>query len=587
MSKIDNTTDRPGTSAGQAVRAERIGAATLGQPARQQENPAQQKFPTSENRQRADDRTYINVLFKEKEEAKRLGARWDKDRKSWYVPGGVDRAPFERWMGVPVEPVHEFAADLADALRDAGLVLDGMPVMDGSWQRTTVSTSRSVKALKGAYRAVIEDVIEAGVPVKVAHGYIQNFDTGYAKPWSPKGLTLTPEQRALFERQAEENRKARDAELAAEREAVAQRLEKKWERLPVAESHPYLERKGVPAIGLRLDGDRLVTPARDAEGKLWSLQYISADPNKIKMFEKGGQKTGNFHMLGSLDGAEAVLYAEGYATAAELHVDTGLPVIEVFDSGNIDAVMRALKPKLGGRAQVVCGDDDVLTPERVLEGLNNLIASELHAPLKLAAIAASEVRIDGEPVKLAGNPDCVMRLNWQTAVAGVPRVVGEIVNEKAGHRAAVLVNNVGREKALSAVDKHGGVAVFPSFARPAHGLTDFNDLGKSEGKAAVRTQVFGAVERALSARTPEECARAALGENSVVEFPKNNRRYVGPVIANTADHSVQDVGRSTAVAHDLAKLDRVPAVGQKARIVYEDGRGTVLGHAGREATRTR
>lgn len=43
------------------------------------------------------EKTYINVPFKEKEEAKALGAKWDRQEKSWYVPIGVDLAPFAKW----------------------------------------------------------------------------------------------------------------------------------------------------------------------------------------------------------------------------------------------------------------------------------------------------------------------------------------------------------------------------------------------------------------------------------------------------------------------------------------------------------
>ncbi|HBD4305845.1 TPA: DNA primase, partial [Escherichia coli] len=31
----------------------------------------------------------INVPYNEKDEAKRLGARWDATRKTWYIPDGV------------------------------------------------------------------------------------------------------------------------------------------------------------------------------------------------------------------------------------------------------------------------------------------------------------------------------------------------------------------------------------------------------------------------------------------------------------------------------------------------------------------
>jgi hypothetical protein len=40
---------------------------------------------------------FLNVPFAEKDEAKRLGARWDPARKKWYVPNGVDAEKFSRW----------------------------------------------------------------------------------------------------------------------------------------------------------------------------------------------------------------------------------------------------------------------------------------------------------------------------------------------------------------------------------------------------------------------------------------------------------------------------------------------------------
>ncbi|HEV2681784.1 MAG TPA: DUF5710 domain-containing protein, partial [Rhodanobacter sp.] len=42
-------------------------------------------------------KTYIEVPFKEKDEAKELGARWDRQVQSWYVPAGTDAAPFAKW----------------------------------------------------------------------------------------------------------------------------------------------------------------------------------------------------------------------------------------------------------------------------------------------------------------------------------------------------------------------------------------------------------------------------------------------------------------------------------------------------------
>ncbi|MFC6523148.1 hypothetical protein ACFQAT_28700 [Undibacterium arcticum] len=449
-------------------------------------------------------------------------------------------------------------------------------MMDGQWHRTTVSTSRNAKALKGAYIGNLDG--------DLANGYIQNFDIGVAEAWFPKGVVISEERRQQFERQAEENRRVRDAELTAEREGVANKLGKKWEALPEAVEHPYLDRKGVAAFGLRIDGDRLVTPIRDAEGKLWSLQYIPSDPDKIKMYEKGGQKTGNFHVLGELAGSQTVLFAEGYATVASLHMATGLPVIEVFDSGNIEAAVRAVKPMLVGQAIIICGDDDVLTQDRITDGLNQLVQNKINGQLQLSGIAKIEIRIDGSEVVLQSNPDCKMWLDFDMVVDGVPRIVGEIVNGKTGHRANVLINNVGREKATQAAEKHGGVSVFPVFSNQSNGLTDFNDLHSVEGLPAVAQQIQTVVERTLKDHSPEQYAKAALGENAILQLPQDNKRYVGPVIANTLGMSVQDIGKLTAVSHDMTKLDRVPAVGMATKITYEAGRGTVTTPHDREGT---
>jgi uncharacterized protein DUF5710 len=41
--------------------------------------------------------TFLNVPFADKDTVKQFGARWDKDRRQWKVPAGVDLNPFARW----------------------------------------------------------------------------------------------------------------------------------------------------------------------------------------------------------------------------------------------------------------------------------------------------------------------------------------------------------------------------------------------------------------------------------------------------------------------------------------------------------
>lgn len=44
------------------------------------------------------ERTYIEVPYKDKNNVKLLGARYDGDRKKWYIPQGVDSKHFSKWM---------------------------------------------------------------------------------------------------------------------------------------------------------------------------------------------------------------------------------------------------------------------------------------------------------------------------------------------------------------------------------------------------------------------------------------------------------------------------------------------------------
>jgi len=46
-------------------------------------------------------RLNLKVSFAEKDEAKKLGARWDAAQKIWYVEGKADLAPFAKWSPTP------------------------------------------------------------------------------------------------------------------------------------------------------------------------------------------------------------------------------------------------------------------------------------------------------------------------------------------------------------------------------------------------------------------------------------------------------------------------------------------------------
>lgn len=45
--------------------------------------------------------TYLFVPFKQKEEVRDLGAKWDNNRKRWFCPEGVNLTPLEKWTKRP------------------------------------------------------------------------------------------------------------------------------------------------------------------------------------------------------------------------------------------------------------------------------------------------------------------------------------------------------------------------------------------------------------------------------------------------------------------------------------------------------
>jgi len=44
---------------------------------------------------------YIKVPYEDKDIAKARGAKWDVEKRCWYIPPGKDEALFERWL-IPI-----------------------------------------------------------------------------------------------------------------------------------------------------------------------------------------------------------------------------------------------------------------------------------------------------------------------------------------------------------------------------------------------------------------------------------------------------------------------------------------------------
>lgn len=367
------------------------------------------------------DRTYLAVPFEDKELAKGLGARWDRTHQSWFVPEGVDAAPFARWSSPDkaapgLSPAaeegnverREYLAvpfDARQAAKAAGARWDRVarswyvgPQADmvglAPW-RLDASAAHQAPAMapREEFAAAMKEiglVVQGEHPVMdgqrhrvaveggkkgaldgfyVGHldghpaGRIINNKTGADVKWRSKGYALSAQDRARWAAEAADKLARRAEALRQTQEASAERVGRQMAELrPIEQRTPYLVAKGIRAhVGAMTDADGLLThvPAYDAAGKLWTVQYIQ--PDGTKRFAKDSRKEGCFHAVGGQDALARVprlVIAEGYSTAAQLAEALGHATVAAFDAGNLEAVAKALHDRYPDTPIVIAGDDD-------------------------------------------------------------------------------------------------------------------------------------------------------------------------------------------------------------------------------------
>ncbi len=317
-------------------------------------------------------RLYLAVPFEERQDARSRGARWDSRARCWYVPSHLPPSRFARWARLDAgDPVAEFAA----ALLEAGLVVQGAPLMDGRLHRVRVHGDKP-GSRSGAYIGHLDHR---------PAGFIQNFKTGEKRNWkAASGLVLTAEERALLSRRITAERDRREQAREAIHAETCRLLKEFLGDLPLAgRDHPYLERKRVDAHGLLLNvrgplaipggaptpqawsaKGGLILPICDVDGRLISAQSIDAAGRKS--FPRGGRLAGGHHLIGDPPETGLLVIAEGYTTAATVHELTGLAVAVAGSAGNLEKVARAFRDTDLDLPIVIAGDNDHRNPQELL-----------------------------------------------------------------------------------------------------------------------------------------------------------------------------------------------------------------------------
>jgi len=355
-------------------------------------------------------RTYLAVPYSEKEQAKASAKsagfhlQWDKDAKSWFAPEGANLSGMEKWMvgvgnivksDIGESPESQFSR----ALKESGLIVDGLPIMDGNIHRVPVDGDRGGKT-SGAYVGHTEG--------RIPGGYIQNYKTGVQVNWKAEGRVdkLSPEEHAKLAAETAQRQQRRHADLQAKYQAASRAATALWAESSAASADDaYCKAKHIEnpgAMGLRVVPDTvspqaealgikiaktvkeakalrdenpdarvfkagdLLVPGYDEKGKLWTLQSINPT---FKSFMKGGRKQGLFTVAGANPDGKSVaellaekstplLIVEGYATGDAVASLSGQPVVVAFDSGNLDVVAKTLRDQFPQRTMIIAADND-------------------------------------------------------------------------------------------------------------------------------------------------------------------------------------------------------------------------------------
>lgn len=281
------------------------------------------------------DATRTGDYSPEKEKARTLGAG---TRPDVHGKHGADYSPPDPWRVV---------ADFRAAIMAQGLGDPGDIEPDGNPHRFQVEGDRS--GSRNGWYSLHLDNIPAGV--------FGSWKSGSTQTWcSISRDQLTQTDRRALDAMLRQAKAQRAAETAERQAAAAQRAQAIIERSdPGDPSHQYLAAKGIEPHGARQQGVGMLIPIT-VSGTLASVQTIY--PDGSKRFLSGGRINGGYYLIQTRVTRPEVLIAEGFATGATLHQETGAACYVAFNANNLMPVARYVRDLHKGANIIVCADND-------------------------------------------------------------------------------------------------------------------------------------------------------------------------------------------------------------------------------------
>ena len=451
--------------------------------------------------------TFLNVPYREKNEAKALGAKWDRQEQAWYVQAGADLTAFARWVQVAAEPAQQRLQE----------------------QRPVDATPHELRGRQGRqYLAVPYEDREAAKAAgaewdKVMKSWYvgPHADPTPLQRWVPNPFTI--EQESAMHPRDEFAQVMRGHGLVVEGEHPI--MDGTKHRVPVEGGKPgavdgfyVLFADGHPA-------GRIINHKTGIDEK-WKSKGYSLSPAQraglkaaaaanlaertaalaVQREQAAARVAAQLHTLQPLAQPTPYLMAKGVQVHPGAFTDsdqktTFIPVIDVNNKLwsmqyiQEDGTKRFAKDgRKEGCFHVVGGMDALARAPAIVIGEGYATAATLSETVGFATVAAFD----------SGNLKAVA-----TALnSRFPDKPIVIAGDDDQHLLKTLGKNPGREKMEQAALAVSGVRLLPIFApgereTQPRSFTDFNDLATRStlGREGVRRQVQFAVQTAISERS--------------------------------------------------------------------------------------
>lgn len=153
--------------------------------------------------------TYLTVPFSQKDKAKALGARWDSAQRQWFVPAGLELAPFQAWLPAS----HAVNPASASSSRDLITPVERHPVEKPNGVSLSQLLTGVERAVAQAYQQGVWTRVDVvNVTVRNKHVYLELSERDEA------GTVIAQARGAIWARTAErivpEFERATGAQLA-------------------------------------------------------------------------------------------------------------------------------------------------------------------------------------------------------------------------------------------------------------------------------------------------------------------------------------------------------------------------------------